>query len=187
MKITEQKLKELNACQSGIDWFNKQKTTNPKKLFNAALKEYKYGDINWVLTHLMNKKQKVTYAIFAAELVIDIFESKYPNDKTAKAYLKNPCKKTNAYAAAAAAADDAYAYAYTAAAAAYAAYAADAAAADAAAAYAAAAYAADAAYAYAAADDADAADARKEMYIKILTFGFKLLTGDRNDHTTKDK
>ena len=55
----------------------------------------------------MNKTQKVQYAIFAAEQVIDIYEKKYPDDlrprkaiEAAKSYLDNPCKKTKAYAAA---------------------------------------------------------------------------------------
>jgi hypothetical protein len=109
------------------------------------------------------KEDSVAMAIFSAELVIDIFEKKYPDDKrprqaieAAKEYLKNPSKKT-ARAAARSARAAAYASAHAdraayASAAAYAssaaARAADAAAA-AAAAYAAAyaAYAADAAYA----------------------------------------
>lgn len=84
------------------------------------------------------KTDSVELAIYAAELVLGIFEKKYPKDKrprkaieAAKDYLKNPNKKTAraadaaAYAAYAAAyaADAAYAAAY-AARAAYAAYAA---------------------------------------------------------------
>ena len=78
-------------------------------------------------------------AIFSAELVLHIFEEKYPEDKrprlaieAAKKWLVNPSKETAAAAAAAAAA-------------AYAAYA-----------------AADAAYAAAAADAANAAAAGKD-------------------------
>ena len=70
------------------------------------------------------------YAVFAAETTLHIYEKRYPgNDKprkaieAAKAYLKNPCKKTTAAAYAAAAA----AYAAADAAADAAAYAADAA------------------------------------------------------------
>jgi hypothetical protein len=194
LKIDEKVLRKYNACQTGIDWLSQQKTDDARKLFKLALKEKKFRDINWMLSRLMNKKQKVTYAIFAAEQVLDIYEKQHPNDdrprkaiKAAKAYLKNPCKRTkktadaaaNVYAAAADAdaAADAAANAYAAAAAADAAanaYAAAYAYADAAAdAYAdAAADAAAAAYAY-----ADAAAAVKEkMYIKILKYGFNILT-----------
>jgi hypothetical protein len=116
------------------------------------------------------KRDSVQLAIFAAELVIDIFEKKHPDDKrpreaieAAIKWLQNPTEKNRK--AARAAADAAYAARAAARAAADAAYAADAAADAADAAYAAdaadaaadAAYAADAADA--AADAADAADA----------------------------
>ena len=110
---------------------------------------------------------KVRFAVFSADQVIDIYEAKYKNNKprlaidAAKLFIKEPTEenKEKCKDAAAAADADAYAYAaaaayaYAAAAAAYAAAAADAYAA-AAAAYAAA--AAAAAYAAAAAADADA-------------------------------
>ena len=61
------------------------------------------------------KKDSVALAIYAAELVIDIFEKEYPNDKrprnaieAAKNYLKNPSRAARAAAwAAAGAAGDA--------------------------------------------------------------------------------
>ena len=77
----------------------------------------------------VNQKQAIRVAIFSAELVIDIYEKKYPEDKrprqaieAAKAYLKKPNEVNNAAAnrAANAAANAAYA-AYAAANAAYAA------------------------------------------------------------------
>jgi len=131
---------------------------------------------------VMTYKQYVSYAIFAAEQVIDIYEKKYPKDTrlraaiaAAKKCIKDPSdgnkKAAAAYdadAAAYAAAYDADAAAY---AAAYAAYAADAAA------YAAYAAAYDAAYAAYAADAAAyAADAAADaMRLKILEYGLKLL------------
>jgi hypothetical protein len=140
----------------------------------------------------MNKKQAVQYAIFAAEQVIDIYERKYPNDKrprnaieAAKAYLKNPSKKTKAYAA-----DAGYAATY---AAGYGAgYAATYAAVAAAAAADAATYAADAAgydaaaaaagYAATYAAGAYAAGAeRRKMKAKILKYGIRLLEQSRKE------
>jgi hypothetical protein len=74
------------------------------------------------------KKDSVAMAIFSAELVIDIFEKKYPQDnrprkaiEAAKEWLKDPTDQNTASAAYAA-----RAAAYAADAAAYAAYAADA-------------------------------------------------------------
>ena len=55
------------------------------------------------------KKMSVSLAIYAAELVLKIYEKKYPKDTrprcaiaAAKAYLKNPCEKTKDAAHAAA-------------------------------------------------------------------------------------
>lgn len=56
--------------------------------------------VNW------NKKDSVSLAIYAAELVIDNFEIRYPNDKrpreaieAAKRWLKNPTEKNRSAAA----------------------------------------------------------------------------------------
>jgi hypothetical protein len=179
-------LQSKGACKESLAAWHKETDHNTFATLNRlVVKNPEWG--HWLICRIMNKKQSVQYAIFAAEQVIDIYERKYPDDKrprnaieAAKAYLKNPSKKTKAYAAYAADAADAAAYA-AAAAAAYAAYAA----ADAAyAAYAA--YAADAAdaatyatYADAAADAADDADdatyKRRKMKAKILKYGIGLL------------
>jgi hypothetical protein len=189
-KITRKFLEDKKACTDGKEWCLSHGELTLQELYPIFLEHKKHEWFNWLLVRVMNKKQKVYYAIFAAEQVIGFYENKYPDDprprkaiEAAKAYLANPCARTKRAAAAAA---DAAAYAADAAA--YAAYAADAAAyaaavADAAA-YAAdaAAYAADAAAdaaayaAYDAADAAYAADAAKEeMYNKILEYGYNLL------------
>ncbi len=181
--ITLEWLRSQDACEESIKAWQNETDHNTFATLNRLIdKNPKWG--NWLICRLMNKKQSVQYAIFAAEQVIDIYEGKYPNDKrprnaieAAKAYLKNPSKKTKAYAFAAAdaafdaadaaAADAAVAAAFAAADAAFAA--ADAAAfaaADAAAA--AAAYAADYAADY-------AANERRKMQAKILKYGIGLL------------
>jgi len=149
-----------------------------------------WSDMIIVKRYKWTKKMSLALAIYAAELVLPIFEKEYPEDMrprdaiaAAKAYLKRPCIKTKtaAYAAytAAAAAYAAARAAYAAADAAYAAYAA----ADAADAAARAAYAAaDAAYAaYAAADAADAAarapDAARAAILKNIERKIKQLAG----------
>ena len=166
-KVTTKFLKSHDACNSGMEWVTENKLIGlPSNDFlNKLIENNKLDWANWLIVRLMNKKQKVQYAIFAAEQVIHIYEKKYPNDdrprkaiEAAKNYLNNPSKKTKAAAAAAyAAAYAAAAYAAAAYAAAAAAYAADAAASAADAAASAAAYAADADAAYAAADAAAAA------------------------------
>jgi hypothetical protein len=135
-----------------------------------------YSDMRIIKAYRWSKEDSVALAVFAAELVIGIFEKHRPDDdrprkaiEAAKAYLANPddahaSASASAYAASASAsayAASAYAYAANASANA-AAYAANAASAYAASAYAAYAYAASAyaAYAY-------AAYARKELFDQI--------------------
>ncbi len=132
-----------------------------------------WSDMRIVKAWKWEKKDSVSLAIYAAELVIDIYEKKYPNDdrprraiEAAKAYLKKPSQTADA---AYAAADAAYAAADAAHATAYAAHAtADAAHATAYAAHATA-YAAHAT-AYAAHATAYAAHDRKELVEKIEDF-----------------
>jgi len=194
MKLTKRWLEGKNACLGGIRYFESLKTTSIDELFNNAIKDERFSDTNWVISRKLKRKDKIRYAVFAAKQVIDIYEEKYPDDNRPRKAIEaaERCIEKDIKNNRAAAADAAYAYAAADAAyadAAYAAYA-DAAAA---AAYTAAA-AADAAYAYAyaaaayAAADAAAyayADAayvsndviKKEMYVKILTYGFELLKG----------
>ena len=164
-------LKKHNACGEAVEWFEglPKKSYSLKSVAGMLFEKDRFDWINWGIVRLMNKRQKVMYAIFAAEQVIKIYEKKHPKDRrpreaieAAKAYLKNPCKKTSV-----AAADAAAGAAYTAASAAYtAAYTA----ADAAAAADAdvAAYAADAAY--------TAADAKIKLQKKIVNYGIRILT-----------
>jgi len=192
MKITLKWLKSQKACDEAIEKFKNQKETDFLKLMSLLIKKNKLDWANWLIVRKMKYKQYVSYAVFAAEQVIDIFEKKYPNDKrprkaieAAKKCIKNPSKKNKIAAHAAAyAADEAVTYAAT-----YAAYAADYAAAYAAAyaahaaaeaaAYAAAhaaAYAADEAATYAAAYAAAYAEGvRKKINIRILKYGIKLI------------
>jgi hypothetical protein len=196
MKITIGKLRELGACRDGRNLFEGQDESDlvvvvEKLKLKETIEhiEDKYCDnslawANWIVSRMMSYTQRVKYAVYAAEQVIDIYEKKYPDDdrprkaiEAAKKCIESPTEENKAAAAA-----DAAAYAAYADAAAYAAYA-DAAAyvaADAAAAYAAyvAAYA-DAAYADAAAAYAAyAADAKKEMMIKILDYGVEIIKSD---------
>jgi len=175
VKITRKWLEEKRACSVGKEWFVSEGITDPVKGIRNLVAKDHWDWANWLIVRVMNRKQYLAYAIFAAEQVIDIFEKKYPDDKrprkaidAAKAVLANDTPDTRSAADAAYASYVAsYAASYAAAAAAYAAYAA---------------YAADAAYAAYAAEDAaadaayaTAADERRTMKIKILEYGIKLL------------
>ena len=185
MKLTKQWLKKKDACQKGIDAFCQQKETDSVKILKLLIKSNEKEKLqwaNWLIARLFtNKKQKVSYAIYAAKLALPIFEATYPRDKrprqaieAAEKYLKNPTKKNKVACKTAGYAAYAAAYGAWAAADATAAYAADAAywtarsAADATAAYGA--WAADVAYAAAYAADV----AYNKTLIKILKYGITL-------------
>jgi hypothetical protein len=171
MKLTTEWLDENRACFGGREWLKDQKSIDALMVLKLLAKTDQWSWFRWLAARLMTHAQKVEWAIFCAEQVIDIYEKRHPKNtrpreaiEAAKKWLKDPSEenKKAAKTAAAAAADDDDDDAAAAAAAA-AAYAAAAAAADDDAAYAAAAAAAaaaddDAAYA-AAADAADAAAA----------------------------
>ena len=183
-------LEKFDACREGINWYeqNIDKSIAAKELIDLLLKTDDLKKIhwtNWLLSRLFSKKQKIQYAIYAAELVLHLFENKYPNDKrpreaieAAKKYLNDNDNIKSAAANAAAAAN-----AVNAVNAAYAAYAAAESAAaavnavDAAnAAYAAAESAAAAVNAVNATNTAYAAAvARKETLLKIINYGIELL------------
>ncbi len=174
-------IKSRHACQDGIDWFLSKNEVDFNKVYEYAKLDNKLPYINWYITRLMIPKQRIKYAIFAAEKVKHIWEQYDKNDKRpqlaiaeAKKYLNNANIANTAYTAydanananANAAAYAAYAaYAAAANVAAYnAAYAANAAANDA--------YAAANAAAYAAANNVTS---EKAHLINIIDFGVALL------------
>ena len=173
-KITQKWLSEKSACSEGVEWFLRREETHTIKIIQALVAEDKWSWANWTIVRVMNYKQKVQYAVFAAEQVINIYEKKYPNNdkprkaiEAAKKCIDSPSKENRsdaaAYAADAAADTDAAANA-----------AADAANA---AAYATNAAADAAAYAANAAADAANSDvaARNILRLKIINYGIGLL------------
>jgi len=176
-KITIEWLESKNACQDGVDWFTKQnKEFESIPLLNLLIKKNQLDWANWLIVRVMDYSQYVSYAVYAAEQVIDIFEKEFPDDKrpreaieAAKKCIENPSEenKKEAAMAAARAADSAARAAYWAACAACAASAADSAARGAV-------NAADSAADRSAYRAARAAHSAKILK-KILKYGIKLL------------
>jgi hypothetical protein len=67
MKLTKQKLIKLNACSKSIERFEKEKITDLFEIIKILKKEKRYDWANWILTRVMKYKQRVKYAVFAAE------------------------------------------------------------------------------------------------------------------------
>ena len=167
-------LQEWNACEDGLVWW----MTHCEGLSNIEQVKRLIKDdcpdpdwANWLIVRIMKPKQYLTYAIYAAEQVIDIYEKEFPCDnrprkaiEAAKKVLQRNTEK-NRDAASAAASDAAYAV--------YAAV------------YAAARSASDAAASAAARSDVRAASAaayavyaakeKRKMQRKILNYGIELL------------
>ena len=161
------------ACEEGYKWAQTQ-TDRSHEAFLRAAAEENFGYFTWCLTHTFNAPQSVEFAVFCAELVLPIFERKFPADERPRKAIAAAAADA-AYAASRAAADEAYAAAYEAeeaeeadeARAAYAAYAAADVALAADAAARAADAAADAARA-AAADDAAYAETKQKIVEKAV-------------------
>jgi len=87
MKITVKKLKELNACDSGIEYF-KSKHSKGVELTDLICEDIETNDwtilkhANWLIAHCMTYKQCVDYALYASELALPEYEEKYPNDSS---------------------------------------------------------------------------------------------------------
>ena len=114
MIITKEMLEEMNACNDGVSWFEKTfpKGASLKTAAKEAIKQGHFDFANWFITKKLQHEDKVGYAIYAAELVLDIFEAKYPDDdrprkaiEAAKNYLKTQAAADAAAYAAAYAAD----------------------------------------------------------------------------------
>jgi len=97
-KITIEWLKSKDACHDGLDWFVEQgKEVEPISLLNLLIKENQLDWANWLIVRVMDYKQYVSYAVFAAEQVIENYEKQFPDDKrpreaieAAKKCIENP-------------------------------------------------------------------------------------------------
>jgi len=101
--ITVKWLNSINACSEAVEAFAAQKeqdTLRILKLLIATKEREKLDWANWLITHLMTYKMYVSYAVYAAEQVIDIYEKQYPDDSgphkaimAAKKCIKSPTRK----------------------------------------------------------------------------------------------
>ena len=109
-KLTEKWLKDNTACKEAVEQWKKEGCEpDLMKVLNRCIELKRCDWGNWLIVRHMRYKQYVSYAVYAAEQVIDIYEKKYPNDKrprkaikAAKACIKNPTAKNKRAAWAAA-------------------------------------------------------------------------------------
>ena len=96
MKLTKQKLKSLEPCPEGYEWYLKQNTNDLFELVDLLIKEEHYKWCGWIITKFLNKKQYIQYAVNSVERVLYFYEKEYPKDnrlrkaiEVAKEYLKD--------------------------------------------------------------------------------------------------
>lgn len=103
MEINKEWLEEHEACDDGIDWFVNYYPNNNVEAVELVkhLAGHRFDWANWLISQCLTRQQRIVYAIYAAEQVIDIFEKKYPDDnrprkaiEAAKEYIENPSKET---------------------------------------------------------------------------------------------
>jgi len=109
-KLTKEWFKQHDACKDGYEWTLTRKDESAEYTLNELIRLEKYDWANWTICRIFNRKQKMQYAIFTAEQVIDIFEKKYPDDKrpreaieAARKVLKNDTAENRLASAATAA------------------------------------------------------------------------------------
>jgi hypothetical protein len=105
MIITKKWLQEKSACSEGVEWFGGQEKTEGAEVIQKLILKDKLDWANWLIVRIMSYKQYVSYAVYAAELVLPIYEKKYPGDKrpreaieAAKKCIKNSSEESKAAA-----------------------------------------------------------------------------------------
>ena len=111
--LNMEEFKKLSPCQEGYKFVLALKTTNLQIIFEA-LQGHNLEWANWLLARLLTRKNKVRYAIFAAEQALGVCEKECRDDmgprraiEAARKVLAHDTKKNRAAANAARAAYDA--------------------------------------------------------------------------------
>jgi len=81
MKITLKFLKSNHADKKVIDWFIHQQDDDLEIIINKLIGEEKFQWANWLLSRVLNKEEIVKYAIFSAELALNLHEKKYQENR----------------------------------------------------------------------------------------------------------
>jgi len=79
-EITKEWLKSLNPCTDGFKWWIKHGERDPIKCLEEGFEGNNWDYRRWLMVRLLSDENKVKLAIYSAELVLPIFEERYPND-----------------------------------------------------------------------------------------------------------
>jgi hypothetical protein len=99
MKINREWLDLKHACNEGVEWFTKKFVEiDSDELIDVLLADKQIWWANWLIINIISKEDCIKYAVFVAELVLPLFEEKYPTDNrpknaiiAVKTYFNNLC------------------------------------------------------------------------------------------------
>ena len=107
--LTKKYLLRIGASEEAVQAFEAQPIRDTRQILLGLYEQERYEWANWLLCRVMSRRQRIKYAIHAAEPVLPIFEAAYPGDdrprkaiKAARAYLAHPSPKTRSAAESAA-------------------------------------------------------------------------------------
>lgn len=107
--ITKEWIDQNKPCVEALKWYKDYLGKSPIVILKRLIKAEKYDWANWFIVRVMEYKDYVSYAVFAAEQILPIFEEKYPDDKrprqaieAAKRCIKDPSEENKKAAWAAA-------------------------------------------------------------------------------------
>ena len=110
MIITQKWLKKVDACVEAINEYEHWIETDSIKIVEALVtgsgdakdltENVRLEWANWLICRLLDRVDRIRYAVFAARQVVDIYEKEYPEDnrirkaiESAEAVIKNPDDK----------------------------------------------------------------------------------------------
>lgn len=74
--ITDEWIRKLGPCLSALEWASGERDT--MKLLRKLITEKRYEWANWFIVRVMEKRDCVTYAIYAAKQVAPLWAKKHP-------------------------------------------------------------------------------------------------------------
>ena len=103
--ITQEWITKYKPCADAVKKYHYLIGKPPLVIIRRLVqnKDYKYA--NWLIVRVMSYHDYVSYAVFSAEQVIDIYEKQYPDDKrprqaieAARRCIENPSDKNKSAA-----------------------------------------------------------------------------------------
>ena len=94
IKIDQEWIDEWLPCKEAIEWWDRE--SDPLKILNKLIKEKRYEWANWFIVRIMEDKECIQYAIFAAKEVLDFYEKESPEDKRSQRAIEKYLKDLTA-------------------------------------------------------------------------------------------